>query len=441
MSRFCPALFIAAPSSNQGKTTVTCAIARKLTNEGKKVRIFKTGPDYLDPQILQQASRAPVIQLDLWMCGLEYCEQALYDAAADADLILIEGAMGLFDGQPSSADLAKQFNIPIAVIMDVKGAAQTVGAVLLGLKTYRDDISITHFIANNCGSNRHKELIEEAMPADIKFWFNLARDEKIALPERHLGLVQAEEVTEQLEEQFNYTADKIIADEHLLNSIELVEFKDPKIEAPIIKPLLKNKTIAIAKDVAFNFIYEANVQTLKDLGAKVVFFSPLKDKQLPSCDSIWLPGGYPELHAKQISENTSLIQDIQTHFKNNKKIFAECGGFMTCLESLTDLEGHTYPMFNLIEGQASMRGKRGCQGMQFLTIPFTDEHGKVEELEIKGHAHHRSRADNTPEPISFARRQRHPAPGEAIFKVDGLIASYLHVFFRSNLEMTGKLFK
>jgi len=435
MSRSCPALFIAAPSSNQGKTTVTCAIARHLTNQGKKVRIFKTGPDYLDPQILQQASRQPVIQLDLWMCGLEYCEQALYDAAKDADLILIEGAMGLFDGQPSSADLAKQFNIPIAVIMDVKGAAQTVGAVLLGLKTYRDDISITHFIANNCGSNRHKELIEEAMPKDIKFWFNLARDENIKLPERHLGLVQAEEVTELLEEQFNYTADKIIADDDLLNSIKPIEFKQPKIEPKEIKPLLKNKTVAIAKDVAFNFIYEENINALKDLGANVVFFSPLNDKHLPKCDSIWLPGGYPELHAKQISENKTLIKDIQTHFKNKKSVFAECGGFMTCLESLTDLEGNTYAMFDLMQGQASMRGKRGCQGMQSLTVPFEG----LENDKIKGHAHHRSRADNTPEPITYGIRQRHPAPGEAIFQQDGLVASYLHVFFRSNMELVGRL--
>ncbi len=135
----CPALFLAAPASGQGKTTITAAIARYFSEQGKVVRVFKTGPDYLDPQILAQASQGHVEQLDMWMAGEAYCQQKLYEAALEADLILVEGAMGLFDGEPSSADLAARFNIPIAIVMDVKGMAQTAGAIAIGLANYRDD--------------------------------------------------------------------------------------------------------------------------------------------------------------------------------------------------------------------------------------------------------------------------------------------------------------
>ena len=139
----CPALFLAAPASGQGKTTITAALARYHKDLGRNVRVFKMGPDYLDPQILEQASGQPVTQLDLWMAGTEYCRHQFYLAAQTADLILVEGAMGLFDGEPSSADLASTFNIPVALVMDVKGMAQTAAAVALGLANFRDDVNFT----------------------------------------------------------------------------------------------------------------------------------------------------------------------------------------------------------------------------------------------------------------------------------------------------------
>ena len=190
----CPALFIAAPASGQGKTTVTAALARLLTRQGKVVRVFKTGPDYLDPQILQQASAQPVEQLDMWMAGEQYCQQKFYEAAKVADLILVEGAMGIFDGEPSSADLAARFNIPIAIVMDVKGMAQTAAAIAVGLANFRDDVEFAGLIANNCGTDRHRQLIADELPESLPLLANLPRSEEVALPERHLGLVQAHEV-------------------------------------------------------------------------------------------------------------------------------------------------------------------------------------------------------------------------------------------------------
>ncbi|MGR0277807.1 cobyrinate a,c-diamide synthase [Marinomonas dokdonensis] len=431
----CPALFLTAPASNQGKTTITAALARYFTEQGNVVRVFKTGPDYLDPQILAQASKQPVEQLDIWMAGEDYCQQRLFLAAQEADLILVEGAMGMFDGEPSSADLAARFGIPMAIVMDVKGMAQTAAALAAGLASFRSDVDVAGLIANRCGSERHAELIRDALPESLPLLASLKRDEQIVLPERHLGLVQADEVADELEERFSAAVDWLQQsnDCALLSLPKAVTFSASDTETPIeeIEPLLANKTIAVAKDAAFSFIYDANIKALQSLGASIVYFSPLKDNSLPNADALWLPGGYPELHAKALSENLSMRQAIMDFHHTGKAILAECGGLLYSLQSLTDLQEVCYPMTGILAGQGAMRGKRGCQGMQTAALPQGD---------IRGHAHHRSRSDNTPTPVAFGRRQRHPAPGEAIYQEKGLTATYLHLFFPSNLAATAQVF-
>lgn len=420
----CPALFISAPASGQGKTTFTAALARLLTRQGKVVRVFKTGPDYLDPQILEQASGQPVVQLDMWMAGEAWCQQKLYDAACVADIILIEGAMGMFDGEPSSADLAARFNIPLVILMDVKGMAQTAAAVAVGLANFREDVTVAGMIANSCGSDRHRQLIEDALPDSLPLLGTLKRSEEVALPERHLGLVQASEVAVELEQRFDAGADWLeeAGMANIIDPLEKVMFSLVE-NTPALTASLNGVRVGIASDAAFSFIYSSNVNLLKDMGAEVVFFSPLLDKELPDVDALWLPGGYPELHAKKLSENKSLIAQIKIFFESDKPVLAECGGFLYCLQTLTDLDDNEHPMLGLIEGHGAMRGKRGCQGMQSAELP---------EGTFRAHAHHRSRSHGTPEAISFGKRQRHPAPGEAIFRVKGLTASYLHLFFPSN---------
>ncbi|MGS2717419.1 cobyrinate a,c-diamide synthase [Eionea flava] len=433
----CPALFLAAPASGQGKTTITAALARCLRRAGKQVHVFKTGPDYLDPQILEQASGHPVKPLDLWMAGDDWCQQQLYLAAQQADIILIEGAMGMFDGEPSSADLAARFSIPIAIVMDVKGMAQTAAAIVAGLAAFRDDITIAGLLANNCGSDRHRELIEFALPDHIPLLAHLARSDAVALPERHLGLVQAEEVAEELEQRFEAGADWLeSAGVHALcDRLSPVTFSPVdslSVEpASVSQQALTGKTIAVAKDTAFSFIYPSNIALLESMGAEIVFFSPLNDDALPQADALWLPGGYPELHAKQLSENIAMKQSIHAFFAANKPVLAECGGFLYCLESLTDLNDMAYPMVHLLDGHGAMRGKRGCQGMQTAPLP---------EGELRGHAHHRSRSSDTPPPIAHGKRQRHPAPGEAIYRHGSLTATYLHLFFISNPDAIAQLF-
>lgn len=430
-SVLCPALFLAAPSSGEGKTTITAALARAYKTRGVEVRVFKTGPDYLDPQILAQASGNDVEPLDLWMAGEAYCQQKLYEAACEADLIIVEGAMGLFDGEPSSADLAARFGLPLAIVMNVKGMAQTAAAIATGLAHYRDDITIAGLIANHCGTERHAQLIRDALPEDIPLLATLARDERVALPERHLGLVQASEVSAELEQRFERGVEWI-GDQEILKLPEPVAFTPAPVSQQLkCPPLLEGTRIGIARDAAFSFIYDANVRLLEQLGARCEYFSPLNDTRLPEVDALWLPGGYPELYAKQLSDNRSILKEIKNFHGSEKPILAECGGFLYCLQTLTNLEDECYPMVGILAGDGAMRGKRGCQGMQTACLP---------EGEVRAHAHHRSRASDTPEPLAYGRRQRHPAPGEAIFRERRLTASYLHLFFASNPVAIAELF-
>lgn len=427
----CQALFLAAPASGQGKTTVTAGLARLLRRRGLVVRVFKTGPDYLDPQVLEQASGQPVEQLDLWMCGEAWCQSRFHQVAKTADVILVEGAMGMFDGNPSSADLAVKFNMPVAIVMDVKGMAQTVGAVAAGLANYRDDVQVAGLIANNCGSDRHRELIEQSLSPEVPLLATVPRDPAMVLPERHLGIVQAAEIADELEQRFEAAAD-VLAGTGLAEALAaLPPVSFPAVDVDAVSTGLEGVRIGIARDAAFSFIYDANLDLLRDMGAELTFFSPLQDAALPAVDALWLPGGYPELHARGLADNTAMLASMRQFHATGKPVLAECGGMLYCLDSLIDLEGEEYRLCGLMKGTGAMRGKRGCQGMQYAPLL---------QGEFRGHAHHRSRSSGTPEPVAHGRRPHHPAAGEAIYQVDGLSATYLHLFFPSNPGAIARLF-
>lgn len=423
----CPACFIVAPASGQGKTTVSAALARYHRSLGREVRVFKTGPDYLDPQILEQACGHPVVQLDSWMAGEAYCRHKLYQAAQLADLILVEGAMGLYDGEPSSADLAAAFGIPVVIVLDVRGMAQTAAAVAVGLARFRNDLEVLGVVANQCAGGRHKSLIREHLPAELPLLATFRRDPDLALPQRHLGLVQPSECPDEIDRRIDRAA-AWIADTRLADLPPCVVFEEQPVSE--IPKLLDGKRIGIAQDAAFSFIYEANLELLCEMGACLSFFSPLDHESLPDVDALWLPGGYPELHAAALAENRAMLDAIRAFHESRKPILAECGGLLYCLESLIDLEGRRHTMAGLLKGQGAMSGKRGCQGLQTAVFP---------EGEIRGHAHHRSVISDTHGPISFCRRQRHPAPGEVILREGALTASYLHLFFPSNPESVARL--
>ncbi len=424
----CPALFIAAPASNQGKTTVTAALARYHRNQGRKVRVFKTGPDFLDPMILECASGHPVYQLDLWLLGEAACKRLLYEAAQEADLILIEGVMGLFDGTPSGADLAELFGIPVLAVIEAKAMAQTFGAIAYGLKHYRSTLPFAGVIANRVASIGHGEMLAESLPDDIPYYGGLLRNEAMVLPERHLGLVQAQELAD-LEQRLEAGAATIEA-AGVTALPPAIEFGVEEAAAPA--PQLQGVRIAIARDDAFAFIYPANLDLLRALGAELHLFSPLNDTKLPACDALWLPGGYPELHLTQLGENRAMKAAILAHHTAGKPLLAECGGMLYLLDELEDKEGNSAQMAGLLPGRAVMQQKLAGLGMQAAPLP---------EGELTAHTFHHSRMETTLEPVAHGVRQRGSAAGEAIYRQGRLTASYLHLYFASNPEATAALFR
>jgi len=423
----CPALFISAPGSNHGKTTITAALARYHVEQGRKVRVFKSGPDFLDPMILERACGLPVHQLDLWMMGETECRRLLYEAAQEADLILIEGVMGLFDGEPCCADAAELFSVPVLAVINATGSAQTLGAIAYGLANYRPGLPFAGVLANNIASPRHAEMVMQGMPPGLRYFGGIARDNRFVLPERHLGLVQAEEVVD-LEPRILAAADAI-ASTGLANLPEAVDFMSPEQQTP--PQLLSGVRIGIARDIAFSFIYAANLDLLRTMGATLVFFSPLVDDALPDVDSIYLPGGYPELHLQALQDNLGMKSALQVHFQLGKPIYAECGGMLYLLESIEDKAGNCGEMVGLLPGRAVMQSRLKGLGYQSAPMP-----GGL----LRGHTFHHSLIESPIAAAAFGERLHNTSAGEAIYRLNRLTASYLHCYFASNPAAAAQLF-
>ncbi len=425
----CPALFVSAPASGQGKTTITAGLARLHRRAGRRVRVFKTGPDFLDPMILACASGAPVQTLDLWMVGEAACRRLLAEAAREADLILIEGVMGLFDGTPSSADLAATFNVPVAAVISAKAMAQTFGAVAFGLARFRADVPFYGVLANHVGSARHAQMLESALPDPIRWLGHVAPAAQMALPDRHLGLHQADEIDD-LEARIERAADAL-ADTALAQLPPAVEFAAEPCEA--LPPLLAGRHIAVARDAAFSFIYPANLALLDALGARVSFVSPLADEPVPdTADALYLPGGYPELHAATLAGNMYTGASIRAHAAKHKPIVAECGGMLYLLETLTDVEGESTPMLGLLPGHAAMQARLAALGMQALDT----KHGT-----LTGHTFHYSRMTTPLAPQRYTRHAQSDAQGEPVWRHGSVFATYMHGYWPSNPALIAALFR
>ncbi|UOA07098.1 cobyrinate a,c-diamide synthase [Methylobacter sp. S3L5C] len=423
----CPALLITAPGSNHGKTTITAALARYHVNQGRKVRVFKIGPDFLDPMILEHASGLPVYQLDLWMLGKAECQRLLYEAALEADLILIEGVMGLFDGDPCSANIAEHFSLPILAVIDATGTAQTLGAIAFGLANFRKNLNFAGVLANNVASDRHTEMIMQGMPSTIRYLGGMPRDKQFVLPERHLGLVQADEISD-IEMRISAAATAIGLTK-LAALPKAVAFSQP--ESNLLPKLLSDVRIGIARDNAFSFIYPANLDLLIGMGATLKFFSPLTDSKLPDVDSLYLPGGYPELHLLTLQNNLAMKLALQKHFRQGKPIYAECGGLLYLLESITNKAGEYGHMVGLMSGCAVMQNR--LQGLGYQSAPMP---GGV----IRGHTFHHSLIETPIHPIAQGERLYNTSSGESIFQLKRLTASYLHCYFASNAIAVAQLF-
>jgi cobyrinic acid a,c-diamide synthase len=424
----CPALFISAPASGQGKTTVTAGLARYHRRQGRRVRVFKTGPDFLDPMILARASGAPVQSLDLWMVGEHACRELLAQAAAESDLILIEGVMGLFDGTPSSADLASAFDVPVVAVISAKAMAQTFGAVAFGLARYRPGVPFHGVFANRVASPRHAQMLEEALPPGMRWLGQMAGADDIELPERHLGLHQAGEVDD-LDARLDRAADA-------LAQTPLAELPPPvSFEAAARQPLprlLDGMRVAVARDAAFSFIYPANLSLLAEMGAQVCYFSPLADEPMPEAsDALYLPGGYPELHAAKLSQCGRTAQSIRAHASSGKPVVAECGGMLYLMEQLTDTGGVTTAMLGLLPGHATMQTRLAALGMQQIESGYGV---------MTGHTFHYSKLTTPLTPVRTATRAQSDAPGEAVFRAGSIVATYMHAYWPSNPAFAAALF-
>jgi cobyrinic acid a,c-diamide synthase len=420
-------LLVSAAASSQGKTTVTAALARKLRQQGRKVRVFKTGPDFLDPKILERANGAPVYNLDLWIVGLEACRQFLTQAAQEADVILIEGVMGLYDGTPSSADLARAFGVPVLAVINVAAMAQTAGAIALGLRDF-GPVDLAGVIANHVGSAAHAQMVAASL-RDIPLLGNLPRQQQ-SLPERHLGLVQASEIVE-LDSLLDKLAEQLTLDENAWDALPNVHFEAAAMQEAMV-PLLANRTIAIARDAAFGFHYQANIDCLRALGAKVVYFSPLADEPVPAeANSVYLPGGYPELFAQTLSQATHWKQSIRAAHAAGMPIWAECGGMMAVSETLTDQQGQSWKMAGLLPAAVAMQPRLAGLGSLGLPTPFG---------ELRGHDFHYSRMECKVDPIASTVKHPSGKVGEVVYRHGSLTASYFHPYFSSCPQAAAALF-
>ncbi len=418
-SRNCPALLIAAPASGQGKTTVTAALARLHARQGKRVRVFKCGPDFLDPMVLARASGRPVYQLDLWMVGEEESRRLLWEAAGEADLILIEGVMGLFDGAPSAADLARRFGVPVLTVIDGSAMAQTFGALAHGLKSFQPDLPFAGVLANRVGSTRHGEILRDSLPESIRWYGALPRSLDMELPSRHLGLVQAEELAD-LDARLDAAADAL-AQSAETELPPAVSFAAPTRVS--LEPLLAGVRIGVARDAAFAFLYQANLDLLQALGAELLFFSPLRFARLPAVDSLYLPGGYPELHLRALSRNGPMAEAIRAHHAAGKPILAECGGMLYLLDGLTDRGDDRVEMLGLLPGEARMQQRLSALALQEVELP---------EGRLRGHTFHHSTLESPLQPLARGECPNYKRTAEAVYRNGRLTASYIHFYLPSD---------
>lgn len=432
----CPAILVAAPASGQGKTTIVSALARLHARQGRRVRVFKCGPDFLDPFWHQLASGHPVYQIDLWMTGEADVRARLHAAAQESDLIIVEGVMGLFDGDPSAADLAQRFGLPVLAVIDASSMAGTFGALAFGLQHYRPGLPWAGALANRVASEGHGRMLEQGVAPE--HWMGaLLRNPALTLPERHLGLTVATELADALE-RLDAAADALAGTPlGRMDGAALqrwaVDFAAPEPSAPV-QQLLAGRRIAVARDAAFCFIYQANLDTLRALGAELVFFSPLADAALPDCDALWLPGGYPELHAQRLGANASLIESLRVHVAADKPVWAECGGMMALFDAIVDMEGVAHAMWGLLPGSVTMQKRLAALGPQQLELTSGT---------LRGHAFHYSTAATVVAESARTARPGMPAEpgkGEAVYRQGSVRASYFHPWFPSSPEAAASLF-
>jgi len=453
------ALVIAGVSSGVGKTTVTVGLLEALRRRGLRVQAFKVGPDFIDPGFHAQVTGRPSYNLDGWICSREDVAGTVAVQARDADLALIEGVMGCFDGfegksdDGSTAQVAKWLGAPVVLVADARAMARSGAAIVLGFERFDPELPIAGVIWNRVGGETHARWLDEALQGHCRAlplgW--LPRDEALALPVRHLGLVTAGE--RRLPSEF---LDALVAaveksfdlDRLLSLAKSQVEARAPhadplpqrgrgksvhslSLEGEGVRPVAR---IGVALDEAFQFYYPANFDLLRAAGAGLVFWSPLRDSVLPPVDGLYLGGGYPELYARELSANVAMREAVRAFAGSGRPLYAECGGLMYLSQALEDLDGNEHPMVGLLPTRVRMKPKKltlGYVEVELAQDTLLGERGTV----LRGHEFHYSRIDEVPPSVPRAYRIRRRRGGEERgegYLLGSLLASYVHLHFGAN---------
>ncbi|WP_408057664.1 cobyrinate a,c-diamide synthase [Tritonibacter aquimaris] len=405
-------ILISAPSSGTGKTTVMLGLLRALAEDGLKVQPFKSGPDYIDPAFHLAAAKRASFNLDTWAMD-DTLLNAISHQAQGADICVAEGSMGLFDGVAtqgqtgfgSSAETAKRMGWPVVLVIDVGGQAQSAAATALGFKSYEPDLPFAGVILNRVASPRHERLTRLGMErAGVKVLGSLPRRGDLALPERHLGLIQAVEHPD-LENAISGYAEFLRA--HVdLEAIKAAALTGPEAAAAPL-PTPPAQRIALARDAAFSFTYPHLLEGWRKAGAEILPFSPLAD-EAPAADAdlVWLPGGYPELHGGQLAAAHTFRTGLQKHAET-KPVHGECGGYMALGEALIDKEGNRHQMAGLLGLVTSYEKRKFHLGYRraVLQNPMP---GFASQAALRGHEFHYSTILDEPD-----------APLANVFDADG----------------------
>ncbi|MHB8481641.1 MAG: cobyrinate a,c-diamide synthase [Nitrospiria bacterium] len=441
-------ILIAGTHSGAGKTTVTLAILEALVRRGVTVQAFKVGPDYLDPAFHEIATGRPSRNLDGWMMGRKEVLRSFNQNTENADYAVIEGVMGLYDGlrgrseEGSSAQIAHWLSIPVILVLDAKGLARTAASVVSGCQQFDPRIDIQGVIFNRIGSKNHLEILKESVESHckVKVLGGIPLDPSIKVPERHLGLVQAKEsLSEMMREKLAELAEAGLELDGLLK-MECFSREGP--ETFSFKKTGKKTIcrIGVAKDEAFHFYYRDNFDLLEQSGARLVFFSPLRDKHIPEVDGLYFGGGYPEVHAEALAENLPMLQSILEFAEDGAPVYGECGGLMYLSKGIEPADGQFFPMVGLLPGRVKMGKKLKALGYREI-VSLKDNLLFCAGEKARGHEYHYSDwVASLPEkePLAWQASYHLYRGGEGEkFKEEGffngsVLASYVHLHFASN---------
>lgn len=440
-----PRLLIAATGSGAGKTTATIALLGALRARGMRVAAFKCGPDYLDPTYHSRAAGAPSHNLDGWMMGRDAVLATFERAADGADVAAIEGMMGLFDGvapdseEGSTAEIAKWLDAPVLLVVDASGMARTVAAVASGFKHFDPRLQLAGLICNRVGGRGHLDLLRAAS-AEVPVLGGLPAEPRAAFPERHLGLLSADDssVAAPL-----FAAWTVLASEWFdLDAIVALARSAPPLAGrpgdlwPRRVSSAPRCRIGIAHDAAFHFYYEDNLRRLEAAGAELVRFAPTRDRRLPQVDGLYFGGGYPEACARELSGNRAMVEAVRDFARRGGPIYAECGGLMYLTDAIRTLDGGRWPMAGIIAGEAAMSGRLQALGYVEIETRAASILGPA-GMRLRGHQFRYSTL-TPPPPQSFARVYAvRPRWGAAAFEEgyragNNVLASYVHVHWASN---------